>query len=200
MAELNAVGDVVVTDPRAMRALASSERLALHDALRRHGPLTAEELAARLERSSGDVLEHLAALQDVALVERSETQGGDRPAEWVAIGKGIHFEIPEDPDGQDAARQLTSAMILQKADLPQRWVTQDEPQLSIAWARAAGMLHARVVVTTTELQDIQAGLETVLEPYLKRQADSAPAEARQVRILSYFMPEPGEEKAAAPET
>ena len=161
--------------------------------------MTAEDLAARLERSSGDVLEHLAALQDVALVERSETQGGDRPAEWVAIGKGIHFEIPEDPDGQDAARQLTGAMILQKADLPRQWVTQDEPRLSIGWARAAGMLHARVVVTTTELQEIQAGLESVLEPYLQRRPDAAPVEARQVRILSYFMPESGE-KTAGPET
>jgi hypothetical protein len=194
MAELNAVGDVVLTDPKAMRALASAERLALHDALRRRGAMAADDMAALLGLATGDVLDHVAALEEVGLVERSEARS-DGTDTWVAIGKGVYFEIPDDPEGQEAARSLSSVMLLQYAELPRRWVAEDEPRLPIAWARAAGMLHARVVVTPAELEDIQAALEGVLEPYLRRQPGNEPGEARQARILSYFMPESGDETA-----
>jgi hypothetical protein len=49
MPEVNLVGDVVLTDPRAMRVLADASRLALHDLLRPHGPATADELAPLFE-------------------------------------------------------------------------------------------------------------------------------------------------------
>ena len=41
MPELNAVGDLVLTDPAAMEALADPARLELLDDLRRAGPVTA---------------------------------------------------------------------------------------------------------------------------------------------------------------
>jgi DNA-binding transcriptional ArsR family regulator len=187
--ELNAVGDVVLRDPRAMRALADAPRLALHDALRRGGPATIGDLTSPLGSQPREILEHLEALEEVGLVERRESGVESEEPKWAAIGRGIFFEIPEDAEGQSAARQLSNAMLLQYVDLPRRWVSDDEPRLAVAWARAAGLLNVRLLVNPDELRDIQVALEGLLEPYLTRQPDDAPTGASHVRILSYFMPE-----------
>ena len=191
MTHLNAVGDLVLTDPRAMRALADASRLALHDALGRRGPATADELASLLDAEPSRIVEDLELLEDVGLVERQATGSGDA-ATWATIGKGIYFEIPDDADAQLAARQLANTMYLQYVDVPRRWVSDSEPRLSVAWARAAGLLNVGVRVTPEELQDIQAELERVFEPYLRRRPDDMPPDAARVRLLGYFLPEPPE--------
>src|SRR4051794_31214161 len=109
MTKFNAVGDVVLEDPRAMRALADPARVALHAALRRHGSATVDELAASLDANPRATRAHLEALEDVGLVERSGAAGET----WGVVGKGVFLEIPEDAEGQGAARQLSNAMLLQ---------------------------------------------------------------------------------------
>ena len=189
MTERNAVGDLVLTSARAMRALASSEALALHDALRGAGPVTAEQLAPQLGSSAAAVAARLEALADVGLAERVESVDGSA-TRWAAIGRGFVFEIPDDPEGQTAARELSNAMLLRYVDLPRTWVEEVEPQLPLAWARASGLLNARFLATPQEARDIQQELERVLEPYLTR--EPAPDGAAHVRILAYFMPETGD--------
>jgi hypothetical protein len=130
----------------------------------------------------------LEAFEEVGLVERREPGVESEEPIWAGIGRGIFFEIPEDAEGQSAARQLSNTMLLQYADLPLRWVSDDEPRLTVAWARAAGMFNAKLLLTADELRDIQAALEGLLEPYLTRRPDDAPPDASRVRILSYFMP------------
>ncbi len=178
--EINAVGDLVLTDPAAMRALSDPDRLLLHDRLRREGPSTVAELAAKLQAKHADVQARLRILEAAGLVE----QNGPR---WSTLGNGIFFEIPDDPDGQEAARQLSNTMFVQYVDLPRRWVAENEPRLTPDWARAAGLFSARLALTADELRHVQGRLEELLEPYLTRAV--APDEAEEVRILAYFMPE-----------
>jgi DNA-binding transcriptional ArsR family regulator len=173
MPEVNSVGDLVLTEAGAMRALADPDRLALLDRLRRSGPATTAEL--------GDVSEHLGELEHFGLLTRS----GD---EWSAVGKGFAFEIPDEPEGQAAGRALSKAMLLHYLDVPRKWVVDDEPELELEWVRAAGLLNARVALTAGELRHVQEGLERLLEPFLTREPDVVPAKARPVRILSYFLP------------
>ena len=85
-------------------------------------------------------------------------------------------------------------MLLQYVDLPRRWVSEDEPRLPLEWARAAGMLNSRLVVTPAELRQLQEQLERLLEPFLTREPAAVPAEGAPVRLLSYFMPEPFQER------
>jgi DNA-binding transcriptional ArsR family regulator len=181
MPDVNAVGDLVLTDPEAMRALADPIRLALHDRLRRRGPTTAAELAAHVDATEPAVEEHLRELEAVGLVTSGER--------WEAVGKGFVFEIPDEPEGQAAARELSRVMVLQYVDLPRRWVAEDEPRLELEWARAAGLFNARVTLTPDELRGVQEGLERLLEPFLTRDAAGEPADASPVRILGYFLPE-----------
>ena len=170
-----------------MRALADSSRLALHDALRRSGPATVGELAGLSDSRPHEIEEHLSALEDVGLVERREPDVESGEPRWAAIGRGVYFEIPDDAEGQSAARELSNTMLLQYVDLPRSWVHDQEPQLTLEWARAVGLLNVRLRVTADELRALQAAIEDVLEPYLTRPA--APPDASHARILGYFMPE-----------
>jgi hypothetical protein len=169
--ERNAVGDLVL-DVAAMRALASPARLTLFDRLRRGGDAGPAD-AADLE-----------ALRLAGLVTNEDGR-------WAVVGKGIFFEIPEDPEGQAAARDLVRVMLLHSIDVPRDWVTGVEPQLDVEWARAAGLFNARVRMTADELRDLQERLEDLLAPLTTRAPEDVPAGAAEVRILSYFLPETG---------
>ena len=178
---VNAVGDLELTDPAAMQALADPTRLAVFDRVRR-GPATVPALAELVQEPEAGVEAHLAELEAVGLVLRD----GD---DWRAVARGFVFEIPDEPEGQAAARKLTAVMMLAYDDLPRRWVADTEPLLELDWARAAGLFHARVTLTPDELRGVQEGLEAVLAPFLTRDPDDAPPDARPVRILGYFLPE-----------
>jgi hypothetical protein len=85
--------------------------------------------------------------------------------QWRAAGRGFVFEMPDDPQGQEAARQLANAVLLQYVDLPNRWLEDDEPRLPVDWLRASGAFNARMKLTPDELRELQAGLELLIEPY-----------------------------------
>jgi hypothetical protein len=180
---VNAVGDLVLTEPRALRALAAPFRLRLFDLLRREGPLSPAAVSAALGESATTVE---AALEEFRTCGLAVIENG----EWRAEGRGFVFEIPDDPEGQEAARQLANAVLLQYADRPRRWLENDEPRLSIDWLRAAGILNAQITLTPDELRELQAGFELLIEPYATRNPAEAPDRAAAVRILAYFMPEP----------
>jgi DNA-binding transcriptional ArsR family regulator len=183
---VNSVGDLVLTDPEAMRALADPVRLGLLDRLRRAGTATAPELASQIRETPSAVQDHLRELEAFGLVTRRDAA---EESHWSAVAKGFVFEIPEEPEGQAAARRLSNVMLLHYVDLPRKWAASDEPRLSLEWARAAGLLNARVAVTADELRGIQDELERVLEPFIKRESDELPVNAAPVRVLSYFLPE-----------
>ena len=188
-ARLNAVGDLVLTDPRELRALADPLRLTLFDLVRRHGPATSSELAQLTERDRASVDEHLRELESVGLVEQAVADAG--AVSWTTSVKGIYFEIPDEPEAQRAARELSNVMLAKYADLPTAWVREEEPKLELEWARAAGLFNARIDLTAEELRGIQADLERLLEPFTTRSSEDVPAGAAAVRILAYFLPEAG---------
>jgi hypothetical protein len=174
MTLVNEVGDVVVTDSAAMRALADPSVLAALERMRREGPATAEELPVQ-ERQ-------LEELETFGLVTR-------KGESWAAVGKGFAFQVPDDPKGQAAARQLSNVMMAGSLDLPKEWLADEEPRLERDWIRAAGLFNARVMVTPDELDGLQESLERLLAPYITREPDAVPAEARRARVLTYFLPE-----------
>jgi DNA-binding transcriptional ArsR family regulator len=176
------MGDLVLTEPRALLALAAPSRLRIFDTLRREGPLTPVVLSAALDED-GDAVQ--AALEDFAECGLAFAEDGV----WRARGSGFVFEMPDDPEGVAAARRLANAVLLHYVDLPRRWLEDDEPRLPIDWLRAAGTFNARMALTPDELRELQEKLERLIEPYVTRKAADAPAGAASVRILGYFMPE-----------
>jgi DNA-binding MarR family transcriptional regulator len=186
-AQLNSVGDLVLSDARAMRALTDPLRLTLFDLVRREGPVTSSTLAQRTDQDRATVDDHVRELESVGIIEK--TAGEDGEVRWRTEAKGIYFEIPDEAEGQLAARQLSKMMMTKYAELPASWAGGEEPKLDLEWARTAGMFNARLYLTPDELRGIQNWLERMLEPFTTRSAAERPADVTPVRILCFFMPE-----------
>ncbi|THA66058.1 ArsR family transcriptional regulator [Streptomyces sp. A0958] len=192
----NRMGDLEITDPQAMRALAHPVRLAILDRLRRNGPATATELAPDVGATPSVTSWHLRHLATFGLV-RDSTPGPDRRSRrWEAVARGFRFEPSQDPaddKSRSAARELSRQMFLRYADLPARWAAEVEPGLDPTWRAAAGLANTRVTVTAEELAAIQDGIERVLAPYATRDPADHPEDGRGVVLLRYVLPEGGED-------
>ena len=196
----NPFGDVVITAPKAMRALAHPVRLAILDLLRRNGPASATELAPAAGASPSVVSWHLRHLASFGLVRDSEPSADRRYRRWEAVG-GFRFEVPEradDVEGRSAARLLSELMFLQAGEVPVRWLTVTEPRLDPLWRRLAGVSNTGVVVSADELAAIQAELENVLAPYVTRDLIARPPGSRRVRLIRYDLPEDAGQAAGDP--
>ncbi|GLF99630.1 ArsR/SmtB family transcription factor [Streptomyces yaizuensis] len=194
----NRLGDIEITDPQAMRALAHPVRLAILDRLQRHGPATATQLAPDVGATPSVTSWHLRHLAGFGLVRDAEAEAGAdrRQRRWEAAARGFRFEAPQDEEGRSAARALSREMFLRYGDLPGRWLTEVEPRLDPLWQGVAGLSNTRVVVSAEELTAIQDGIERVLAPYVTRDPADRPADSRSVRLMRYALPEQDGEQGA----
>ncbi|MFE2430392.1 ArsR/SmtB family transcription factor [Streptomyces sp. NPDC059373] len=193
----NRLGDIEITDPQAMRALAHPVRLAILERLQRHGPATATQLAPHVGATPSVTSWHLRHLAGFGLVRDAEPGPDRRQRRWEAVARGFRFEVPEDPDdeeGRSAARVLSREMFLRAGDLANRWAAEVEPELEPAWCRLAGLANTRVVVSAEELAVIEDAIEGILAPYVTRDPAARPVDGRGVRLLRYVLPEGAEKR------
>ncbi|MFU8873830.1 ArsR/SmtB family transcription factor [Micromonospora sp. SL4-19] len=185
----NPYGDFEVTDPQALRALAHPVRLAILGRLQRHGPATATQLSPHVGGTPSVVSWHLRHLASFGLVTDWDGATNRRERWWQAAARGFRFDVPDDAEGQNAARQLQGEMFAQSAELPQQWLLHDEPRLDTGWRRAAGMANTRIMLTAEEMQQLKDDVEALIARYVQRPEVEAPAGARGVRLLQYILPE-----------
>jgi DNA-binding transcriptional ArsR family regulator len=196
----NLYGDVEL-DARGMRALAHPVRLAILTRLQAEGPSTATRLSETVGASPSVTSWHLRQLAAHGLVRDASDAGAlrdhGRERWWEAVSRGFRFAAEVGEDGLEAARALERVMESVDGDIVGRWRHEDEPRLEPSWRRLAGRANTRIVVTPTELEEIETAIERVLAPYVLRKNepdDTHPAEARWVRLLRYTLP------AAEPQT
>jgi DNA-binding transcriptional ArsR family regulator len=185
-------GDLVITDPRMMRALAHPARLAILDILRRDGPASATELAPRLGVTPSAASWHLRHLARFGLIRDGAPHPDGRARRWETAVRGFHVEVPADPadvEGRTAALMLLRGLMVHSQALPARWLADVEPTLDSGWSRAAGFSDTRLVVGAEELETILDAVEEVLAPYVNRAAADIPTGSRGVRFLRYALPE-----------
>jgi DNA-binding transcriptional ArsR family regulator len=186
----NPYGDFEITDPKAMRALAHPVRLALLERLQRHGPATASQLSPHVGATPSVASWHLRHLAGFGLVRDAEPGPDRRERKWEAAAHGFRFESSiGDPESRAAARLLSDQMFMQASDLPLRWVAETAPVLEPEWQHQAGLANTRVVVTAEELDRIGEAMEALLTPFVLRDPEDAPDDARGVRFLRYVLPE-----------
>ncbi|KUJ38513.1 helix-turn-helix domain-containing protein [Streptomyces sp. MI02-2A] len=194
MVQGNRLGDIEITDPKAMRALAHPVRLALLERLQRYGPATATQLSPHVGATPSVTSWHLRHLAGFGLVRDAEVGGDRRKRRWEAVARGFRVEVPEGGEGQSAAHALSRQMFAGAAGLPHRWLSETEPELEPQWRRIAGLANTRVVVTAEELAAIEDAMEAVLAPYVMRDPAQRPDGSRDVRLLRYFLPEAAAEE------
>lgn len=90
----NRLGDIEITDPKAMRALAHPVRLAVLERLQREGPATATQLSPHVGATPSVTSWHLRHLATFGLVgDAAEAAGDRRERRWEAVARGFRFPV-----------------------------------------------------------------------------------------------------------
>ena len=188
----NPYGDFEITDPQAMRALAHPVRLAALSWLQRHGPATATQLSEHVGASPSVTSWHLRHLATFGLVvDGPPPTGSDRRQRWwSAVARGFRYQMPDTPDGAEAARLLRAETMNQALEAAQHWLVETEPRLEPEWSRLAGSANTLLVLTPAEAEAIGSAIEQLMAPYVQRRdAGESPDDARPVRYLRISLPE-----------
>jgi DNA-binding transcriptional ArsR family regulator len=192
MSLTNPMGDLLVTDPQAMRALAHPVRLAVLSYLQRNGPATATQLAPNVGATPSVTswhLRHLAGFGLVVDAAADEVPGDRRQRWWKAAARGFSFEIGEDPESQAAGRVLADQLYATARQQVDRWLGETEPRLEPVWRRISGISNTTIMLTADELEDLELRIDEAIARYVRRPESDAPAGAHRVRILRHYLPE-----------
>jgi DNA-binding transcriptional ArsR family regulator len=195
----NRLGDVEITDPQTMRALAHPVRLAILERLQRGGPATATQLAPDVGATPTVTSWHLRHLAGFGLVRDAAPGRDRRQRRWEAVANGFRFEVVAGEEGEAAASALAQQMFLRYGDLPQRWINEVERGLEPEWRRLGGLANTRLTVTADELARILDAIEQVIEPYVARDGSSLPVGSRGVRLMRYVLPEESDNQRGSEE-
>jgi DNA-binding transcriptional ArsR family regulator len=193
----NPYGDMEISDPQALRALAHPTRLAILGRLQRYGPSTATQLSPHVGATPSVVSWHLRHLARFGFVKDWAGAATKRERGWQAAARGYRFVAPAgDADALAAARQLDRERITRASAVPAQWLQHDEARLPAPWRREAGLSDTRVRLTLAELRAVESGIERLLAPYVRRKEAGAPGGARLVRLLRFVLPEADEEQSS----
>lgn len=192
MSLTNPLGDLPITDPQAMRALAHPVRLAVLSYLQRNGPATATQLSPHVGATPSVTSWHLRHLATFGLVldaDPDEVPGDRRHRWWKAAARGFTFDVGPGDEAAAAGRVLADQLYRAARDQVDRWLAETEPALDHDWLRVAGVSNTTVPLTATEVERLAADIDELLAPYVKRAEADAPAGARRVRVLRHYLPE-----------
>jgi DNA-binding transcriptional ArsR family regulator len=188
----NALGDLVITDPQVMRALAHPARLAALSHLQRHGPATATQLSLVVGASPSVTswhLRHLASFGLVGDADQVDAARDRRQRWWQATARGWALDTADNPEAQAAGRLLANELFATTLAYAVQWRNRTEPDLDPAWRHVAGPSDTRVRLTPAELAKLQEDVNALLAAYVHRAPAQAPADARHVRVIRYYLPD-----------
>lgn len=162
----------LVTDVRALKALAHPLRSRLLGLLRLHGPSTATLLGEQVGESSGTTSYHLRQLADWGFVEDAGGLGTGRERWWRAVHRMTTWEPAEFAGGEGAevADELEHRLVEQRGRLLAAWLEQRE-ELGPAWRRAADLSDWALRLTPEQAAELAAELSAVV----RRWAHAHPA-------------------------
>jgi len=181
-----------ISDPKAMRALAHPVRLAILDAIRNEGELTATRAAELLDQSPGNMSWHLQTLAKYGfIVEAEGARGRSRP--WKIAPDTTKFSVkPSEavPGSFDAVEHLVVTVLDRSFEQLQEWWRQHR-DFGDAWFSASFVSETTTFLTPAELAEISEQMQRLLFRYEDRSDPSRrPAEALPVRMVSFAHPAP----------
>jgi DNA-binding transcriptional ArsR family regulator len=177
----------VITDARAMRALAHPLRVALLEVMRRDGEITATRAAELLDESPGNMSWHLQTLAKYGFLEETgEGHGRSRP--WRIASASRSFETGlADPEVAAAGEALERTFAERAYDQLREWWSR-RLTYPAKWRRAAFMSNSVLYLTAPELAAIMDETNAIYARY--RDREKRPAGALPVHIYAHGHPLP----------
>ncbi|MER7487294.1 helix-turn-helix domain-containing protein [Streptomyces sp. NPDC126497] len=178
-------------DARSLRGLAHPLRMQLLNVLRRNGPATASQLAARLGESSGSTSYHLRQLAAHGFVEDAPEHGKGRERWWRAAHEGVRFDEALLEDRTPEVRGAVELLLHEVADQHTRelatWLGTrgDWPE---EWRRTSDMSDWTLRLTPELADELVHRMHDLVEGYRARSLDGDVPDAEQVRIHTHVIP------------
>ena len=182
---------VVITDPKAIRALAHSARLeVISELYATQVSHTATELAARTGLTPSAMSYHLRALQKWGIVAPAENAGDARERRWKAAGNDFTIsggtvaspEIAVVDLELDAFRRRASAFARARGERRQRGETAEEPASVVL---ASNLLY----LTNQQRKELSDRIREVLREYELEDPTRIPPGAERVATLWSMIPD-----------
>ncbi|NMM34820.1 MAG: helix-turn-helix domain-containing protein [Phycicoccus sp.] len=176
-------------DPRSLRALAHPVRLAIMEQLTVVGPLTATELADRIETSPSNCSWHLRNLAEHGFVEEAEG-GTGRKRPWQIVSLGRQWDnVGESPELARAGDALSTLMIdreVARLARARAKVREDTRQ----WQEASTWTQSMMWLTADELNEINRAVCDLLMTKIDRfeHPEVRPDGARLCAFLAWGVP------------
>jgi len=171
----------------SVRVLAHPLRSRLLGALRRGGPATATDLAARLGTNSGATSYHLRKLESVGLV-RDTGEGEGKRRLWSAASE-YHSWHPSDFEGDEdsetALNWLTRDYARHFSEQYDKWLDVSTTWPA-AWQDACGSSDASVLVTPEALDQMREEMWELVQRY--RRVGQGNPQARRVAVYAFAYP------------
>ena len=180
----------VVTDARAMRALAHPVRVALLEAVRRDGEITATRAAELLGESPGNMSWHLQTLAKYGFVEETgDGRGRSRP--WRATSRSRQFIADEqEPEAELAGEALARTFLERSFDQAREWMSR-RPAYPAEWRNADFMTDTVRYLTAEELRAVMEEIVAIQDRYADRDEKAErPEGALPVHLYAHGHPLP----------
>ncbi|MEU8221570.1 winged helix-turn-helix domain-containing protein [Kribbella sp. NPDC048915] len=176
---------LVITDPRAIRALAHPARQVVIDELFNGKVLTATECAELAGLTPSAMSYHLRALEKWGIVERAEESADGRERPWRAPAASLTITS----QSSSAGRVASQAMIRTALD---NVVSQfEEMDADDPWDDVSSLRRSRLWLTHEEAEELVQELQDLVDRYKKgRTATRHPAGTREVTALTVVVPNP----------
>jgi len=180
----------VVTDARAMRALAHPLRVELIGAMRRDGEITATRAAELLGESPGNMSWHLQTLAKYGFVEETG-QGRGRSRPWRLTSDSQTFQSDmADPETATAGEALERTFLDRAVGQLREWWSR-RLAYPVKWRRAAFMADSVRYLTAAELAAILDEIQAIYDRYADREdRERRPADALPVHLHAHGHPLP----------
>jgi len=178
---------IVLSDPRAIRALAHPARLAILEALLPGDELTATECASLTGLSPSATSYHLKALARWGIVEAGQARADGRDRPWKAKGRSIEVSSYVPRGIVLAERAVLETFLDRNRALIAEFLDRQASEPP-EWRDAAELASSDYWLTAEELAEVSRTLRSVLQPYKDRRRGSRPDKSRRVRVVRVIVP------------
>lgn len=179
----------MLTDPRAIKALAHPARLAVIDEFFAGRKLTATECAEIAGLSASAMSYHLRALEKWGIIRRSDSSEDGRERPWEAAGGGLRLESDEPRASLAGESVLVNRLIDRQRSDALDWIGRDRGA-DDTWSEVMTLASHTAWLTPEEARALGQELMDLIDRYDRTEVE-AQADMKRVRLTFTIVPSEG---------